>query len=293
MVVILSHFHSVMGPLIAHVYPSIELTDDIKFIPNMMDIKNDIEGFFLTADDTGDRTMRLMNCNFTIPSPSNKRGGIEMLMLSYMITESDGNVNFIKEQMKKTVNDMKMNADVYTAFYMDTDGCEDAQKFIENELKTLDMALRKSEMATIGYMDSTNVMRNTMTIPIPIVRNSPSGKFLLIYKEENNGEFKVIGIPASHRLYKLDIYTLKINMSLYKMVIESFNKLGGKILYSSGICQGKKGVCLFEAYFEYEGDKENITNMRSDLEDKIQSDDPRYPVILWSSVNDGRSFSRS
>jgi len=295
MVVLLIHFHGKIGPRIFMKYPLVEITKDIQNVTRFMDIKHE-EGFILTNEELADSVSRNLNYAFSINSPLNIRGKTEELLLSYIITETDPEVDFYRKKILKTVNNLKNEKKLYLAFHQ-KEGGEKKKEFILNELKALDSELRKKEISTTGYIESKKNINERGTIPVPIQEDWEDGiNYLLVYKKETNGIIKLTGYPTrAKNVYKMGIYNDEFKTEEYQIIIKSFRDIGAKIITSSGICQGKsvqgKSICLFEAYFEYDGDKNDIKEMQEKLIKNITSGDPNYPMIVSSDVTTGSFLS--
>lgn len=290
MVVTLSHFHGKLGPRVYMTYPLGEITKDMQALTKMMDIKSD-EGFLLTDEEIKGRISRTLNYLFSVHSPVN-RGKVEELLISYIITENDPEIEFYRQKILEAVKRLKSNINLYLAFHNEEN--RDQRDFILNELKVLDSELRKKEISTIGYIENEELFNKRGTIPIPMQEEWEKGKnYLLIYKREANGTFKITGYPTeAKKVYKIGIYNDEFKTEEYQSIMTCFKKIGAKIITSSGICQGKS-VCLFEAYFEYDGDKDDIKKMQDGLVNKIHSKDPNYPMIISSDVTEGSFLSAS
>lgn len=275
-------------------YPQVEMTDDIEKNQRWMDVLSE-EGFVFI--DEGEKTDidRNLNYVFFIESPL-ARGGIETLSLSYIITEADPNISFYKEKIKECVDNIKKDSEIYFAFRDDIDSekMNEAKKRIENALESLDFDLRKREIETIGYMEDIEGIKNHSKIHIPIDLNELDGdhKYLLIFKEESDGSFRIVGYPTAKPVYKISVLNDELGLSEHTMIIEAFREMGSKIIATSGICQGTN-ICVFEAYIEYDGDEKEIKTLRNDLKDKIKSQSIHYPIISSTQVPDGKIIVRS
>ena len=139
MVGILVRFDTVVGPKVIMVYPDVdELKENyghFKFIEKLLDMNNDKEGFFLAEDETedDDEMLRSINYLFYLPSPSNMRGGVEIMLFSYLITEEMPNIEHYKENITSTITNIKAIPENWKAFYK-TDGSEKVYDAVFEEI---------------------------------------------------------------------------------------------------------------------------------------------------------------
>jgi len=298
MVVIISHFDSKIGPRIFLTYPEIEITEDIKGVKTAMDYK-DSEGFVMVRDN-------IMSLNYLIAIPSpHARGRQETVLLSYILTETEPNEKFYKSHILRAVKNIKSVPDIYKAF-IEGDN-ERYIKILREIIRDLDIELRMRDITTIGYcVDNTVFFDGYMVVPRDnepdreIYVSEPSGEdeitkrrvssYLMVYKKEHDGSFSLKGYPIlTNNVYKMEIFTDQINIGMVAKITNAFKEmLGGRIVYTSGICQAT-AVCSFELYFEYDGDKDNVKNMRESLINSIESNTDMYPMIMYARVRTERS----
>lgn len=284
MVTLLSYFDSKIGPCIYLTYPEIELTEDLDAIKAALDIK-DSEGFMIIKDG-----MLVLNYMLYIASPL-ARGREEMLLLSYIITETEPNEKFYKDRMMETVHSLKTIPDLYKAFYPvdNSDESLASMKIIRSLMQELDHDLRMRDITTTGYRVK-NTFFNSGNLPVPVdlelIKTEREIKsYLIVYKKERDDSFSFKGYPIlSKNVYKVEVFTDEINIGMVTTLTTGFKKfLGGRIIYTSGLCV-HKSVCSFELYFEYNGDKENVNKYRDHLKKVIKSKSDIYPTIIWSIV---------
>lgn len=288
-VTILSHFHAIYGPLIFLTYPNIDITPDIQNIQNALDLKLN-EGFFETED-----AVRTINYNFTIRSDRG-RGGGEMLLLSYIMTETDAKAESYKPKMLIAVQRMKDDRELWTAFYEDREdkGKKHKDKLLEI-LKDLDIDLRSTEVSTVGYLSNGRDIYEKGFIPVPkTIKEEKEGratleeackrKFLTVFKENPDHSFTIRAYSVNANVYKLEVYTDKVDIFTPRVTtIGIQDTLKGEVIATSGICQGKT-VCTLEVYFAFDGKRELINDFCKKLKTQIASDSKQYPLVLCSPL---------
>ena len=288
MVVVLSYFDRRIGPVILLTYPEIEITEEIEKVKQSLDFK-DSEGFVAIHDT-------LVAMNYLLPIQSHyARGGYETVLLSYIVTESEPNEKFYKSHIKETAEKIKMEDDIWQAFIEDHENQEERISRLREIIRDLDIELRMRDITTIGYCIESRVFEDGyMAIPRDSVtrevdRDGDDKKiksYLMVYKKERDGSFSIKGYPiTSNNVYKMEIFTDQINVGMVAKIKQAFDSmLGGRIAYTSGICQST-AVCSFELYFEYDGEKEDVGELRKHLIDEIDSNTPIYPMIIYSIVH--------
>lgn len=291
MVVILNYFDVVIGPKILLKYPRIEETEDILKITRSMDFNVDEEEGFVEMVDE----VRALNYMFTVKSPLS-RGGEDFISLSYIITETDVDINFYKEKILTASQRIKKIENAWMGLREPYTDKNEHRVKLKEIIKDLDIDLRSKETATVGYLSSGSDIYREGLIPVPkIIKEEKEGmeildratkrNFLTVYKENFDGSFTLRAyVVNSDNIYKIQVYSDKVNITTPRIVTAGIMKyLKGNIIATSGICQGES-ICTFEAYFEYMGDKERLHDFRNLLKKEIKSESEQYPFVVCSPV---------
>jgi len=292
MVSILSHFNHKLGPIVYKTYPTnVEITEEVDNIAKELDNNHD-EGLFYKKD-----VIRTISHLFYIESKY-ARGGLEVLLLSCIITETIPDEAVYENRLIQAVEEFKKDKDIYKAFHPSINGHKEALVRLMIILKKLDKEVRSKTTSTIGYMSRGDDIYEHHFLPIhPTVKQNEeqikkarSKTFLIIYKENDDGSFSIKGFEVnSDKLYKLEIFTDTVDMWMLKKVTEGFKeKLRAKIITTSGICQ-QSDVCTFEIYFEYNEEYKNIKDFQLYLKNIIPSKSKLYPIVDCSVVEYGFS----
>ncbi len=128
---ILSYFHSMIGPKILFQAPESSQNDSFDEILSLMDLRD--EGFFVHISGG----FKSANNLFEIPS-SYARGSRDILLISFLISENEGDINIdiTREFLERFEREIKKIKDAYKAFYLDSSTFVGDQNKL-NEIRTM------------------------------------------------------------------------------------------------------------------------------------------------------------
>ncbi len=164
--IILTYFHSHMGPKIYLASPPEVKSDIDKLVCNLLDL-NLPEGFFEHRVDSAE--LILGNYIFEIPSEW-ARGEVESVMLT-MVLKAHQKFSSVKEFLFKIAQKLKQTPQLYKGFYIESDK-EDPE--IQDKHYFLNFTISSSARFIERYLDSRQMGR------ILIIGNQKAGKSRLI-----------------------------------------------------------------------------------------------------------------
>ena len=172
-ILILSHFDPVIGPIVFFQAPGFVNEELLKQIPELMNIYN--EKHFFVHMFGGYKSANLL---FDVPNEY-ARGGIDMLLISMIITDEDGdlNVGLSEGLLKGFVKEFQKIENAYEGLYVRSNEIQGAkEKF--NEIQKLFFTFFKS-------FPEESVLENRRDAKIFVFGLSQAGKTTIIQKLHN------------------------------------------------------------------------------------------------------------
>ncbi len=109
-VLVLSHFDSIIGPMVFLNVPELPSQEVLNEIPRLLDFYQ--EGFFIYEFED----LRTSNLIFTIPSPIARGGEVNLMISIITMNDEEGDLTIFQETLKQFSHELKQIEDVYKAF---------------------------------------------------------------------------------------------------------------------------------------------------------------------------------
>jgi len=109
-VLVLSHFDSIIGPMVFLNVPKLPSQEVLNEIPRLLDFYQ--EGFFIYEFED----LKTSNLIFTIPSPIARGGEVNLMISIIIFNNEDTDLNIFQETLEQFARELKEINDIYKAF---------------------------------------------------------------------------------------------------------------------------------------------------------------------------------
>jgi hypothetical protein len=109
-VLVLSHFDSIIGPLVYSNVPKLLSGEVLDEIPRLLDFYQ--EGFFIYEFED----LRTSNLIFKIPSPTARGGEVNLMISIILMNDEETDLNIFRETLEEFAHEIKQIKDIYKAF---------------------------------------------------------------------------------------------------------------------------------------------------------------------------------
>lgn len=144
-VLVLSHFDSIVGPMVFLNVPELPSQDFLEQIPRLLDFYE--EGFF--TYEFGE--LKTSNLIFSIPSPIARGGEVTLMISIIILNDEDTDLKTFQETLEQFAHELKEIKDVYKAFHRnDTNSIDNTGTCIKIEelLNSVYRVLPKETIST-------------------------------------------------------------------------------------------------------------------------------------------------
>ncbi|MFX0023786.1 MAG: hypothetical protein ACFE9S_15775 [Candidatus Hermodarchaeota archaeon] len=144
-VLVLSHFDSIIGPIVFLNVPELPTQEILNEIPRLLDFYQ--KGFFIYEFEV----FKTSNLIFTLPSPIARGGEINLMISIIILNDEETDLSIFQETLEQFAHDLTQIKDANKAFESDKNKSIDNREIIikiENLLNSVYLALPKDTIST-------------------------------------------------------------------------------------------------------------------------------------------------
>ncbi|MHA1368278.1 MAG: hypothetical protein ACTSRA_00995 [Promethearchaeota archaeon] len=275
MPVLLSHFHTRLGPRPFIVVPKDFSGEILNETAKLMDLLYERGEFFIKDDVSGG--IKTINLSFEVPSAW-ARGKREMVQLSVFLMDDSVPVDTVKKHMNHFIESILSDADIFKGFYyiekvglsvdageverLDDGLIKEKYDKIYALLEELNDSLLIERPMSHAYLMAFEGIQEIGMIHFPplavndlrfLIDKKAGSKNVFIVFRKVGAMLKVNVVPCDGGAIRVRVITSRLTPDLV-MNISKAIKL--ELLFTNGICQERTGKCSFEGYFSLTGDFE-------------------------------------